>query len=123
MSEDHWDSDRAYERDVEREPTYTTTARRRQPLSERGSVRVAHQQAQLQQQHPNVDLTARVLMRDDGVFGPCGVEYLAPKYSGGRKTLRARCTACDFIGREVGPAAAGDAYDEAKAHDCKAGAK
>lgn len=115
MSEDHWDSDRAYERDIEREPTYATSQRRRPQLSERGSVRVATEQAQA----PVIDRTARVLLRDDGVAGPCGVEYVQPRYMGERKKLRAHCTACGFIGREHGPAEGSDAYDEAKAHVCK----
>lgn len=42
---DHWDADREYERDNEREPARQTTRRPRPQLTSYGTLRLAHETA------------------------------------------------------------------------------
>lgn len=110
QDESHWDSDRAYERDNDREPTRRYDGKRVE-LNRGGTVRIIHEAS---------EWAPRVTMRDPIAGSTAEVQYLAPRPGTTRKMLRAACTSCDFVGREVGPAAAGDAYDQARAHKCGA---
>lgn len=106
--ESHWDSDRAFERDQLREPTRDHQHRRRPKLTSYGAVRAAHEDAEV----------ARVTSVDQVKGSSAVVQYLKPRPGQTRISLRACCDVCGFVGREIGPASAGDAYDAARAHRC-----
>ena len=93
------DFERAYARDEEREPSRRFTRRPRPQLTGHGTLRAAHEDAEL----------AKV----------CKVERVAPPPGCTRPTYRAVCSQCGFVGREYGPAIAGYADDEARDHRCE----
>src|SRR5688572_21897322 len=103
VSEDHWDFERAYARDDEREPTRHRTSRQRPQLTSYGTLRRAHEEAQREKL--------------------CTVESLPLRPGYTRKMCRASCSSCGFKGREYGPAEVGWAHDEARDHRCPDGAK
>lgn len=85
-SDDHWDSRRAFDRDVDREPTYARPRRARPQLTAYGTLRAAHEAAQ-----PNRPLCLAGATSRDGtslalcvlVEGHAG-PHLFPKIGGGK---------------------------------------
>lgn len=46
QNDDHWNADRDYERDLEREPTFNARRLQRIPLIRAGTLRQTHEDAQ-----------------------------------------------------------------------------
>lgn len=105
----HWDIDSAYVRDVEREPSGRFARPARQQLTTHGTLRRAHEDAEAKR----ITTTTAVIAGTT-----CVIEYFDPRPGYTRKGSRARCLACGFCGTEYGPALAGYAIDDAKAHTC-----